>query len=162
MMAFLLLLPVSVAVLVVKFQRLALQVSPMRSSRGWPWRTAPVTAAGFCSVPVFRGLLAGVGEDFAAGTLRYHLGFSAHWDQPWARLAAFGTECPRRAWAPAQLAADRELSPISVMTSTSSNRLISAAGLILIIRNGSLSWSGVDQSRCQPYNLWDKFGRPRW
>ena len=113
-----------------------------RSGRqGLAW---PVPTAGFCSVPAPRGLLfAGVGEAFGAGTPVPPGAFGAFGSS----LGTLGSRCERMSAArmgSGPLEAERELSAISVMTSTSSSRLRSAAGLILMARNGSLSWSGVD------------------
>jgi len=100
----------------------------------------------FSSVPVLSSLLllAGVGEDVPAGTAGGKapgvLGAFG------SCLGTLGSLCDRMSAARMGAgpdAADRELSAISVMTSTSSNRVRSAAGLILITRNGSLSWSAM-------------------
>src|SRR5205814_8646796 len=97
---------------------------------------------GFCSVPV---RLTGVGEDVAAGApvvvppgIFGALGSC---------LETLGNLCERMS--AARMGADPSpafvSSAILVMTRTSSSRLRSAAGLILMAKNGSLSLSGVDE-----------------
>src|SRR5260221_894023 len=106
----------------------------------------PAPPPGFCSIPVLIGLLlfAGVGEVVAAGTpVCVPPGVFGAFGSTFGTLGSLFDRMSAARMGAGPEAAERELSVISVITSTSSNRLRSAAGLILITRKGSFSRSSV-------------------